>query len=386
MKSRDLSLLRFFFAALVIAFVATRVPWEDRLESVSGGAVIHGTLTGDWTGDEVSFLATPGEALPEALVGREAEELRAGGSVSLSRGGEYKWEPGLLTAISGLDPFSVFGVLAAVFGGFLFGVTRWWRLLSVCGVATPYVTVMRLTMLGMFFNLVVPGLTGGDIVKAGLAAKEHPGGKGSAVMAVALDRLIGLWALLMIAFVSAVVLRESLGVLVAPLGLIAIGATGGFIVLGVPLIRDVLGAKRIMGWIPARFSGFVDALRSLSGRPWEFFFAALLSLGNHVCIGLAVFAVARGIGDETSFLGCLAATVVASAVSAVPLAPGGWGVGEAAYAAMFSLLGSGEAVGFAVSVSYRLCQTGISLMCGAALWRGSRKEWADELDRSRTNE
>ena len=32
-------------------------------------------------------------------------------------------------------------------------------------VPTPYVTVMRLTMLGMFFNLVVPGLTGGDIVK-----------------------------------------------------------------------------------------------------------------------------------------------------------------------------------------------------------------------------
>ena len=383
MKPRALSPLRFLIAALVIAFVATKVPWDDRLESVSNGVVVHGTITGDWTGDEVSFLATPGEVVPEALVGQAADQIRAGAPVSVVRGGSYRWEPGLLTAISGLDPASIFGVLAAVFGGFLFGVTRWWRLLVGCGVATPYVTVMRLTMLGMFFNLVVPGLTGGDIVKAGLAAKEHPEGKGSAVMAVGLDRLIGLWALLMIAFVSAVVLRESLGVLVAPLGLIAIGATGGFIVLGAPLIRDALGAKRVMGLIPARFSGFVDALRSLSERPGEFFIAVVLSLGNHACIGLAVFAVARGIGDETSFLGCLAATVVASAVSAVPLAPGGWGVGEAAYAAMFSLLGSGEAVGFAVSVSYRLCQTAISLLCGAALWRGSRKEWAAELDRSK---
>ena len=79
--------MRFLIAALVIAFVATKVPWDDRLESVSNGVVVHGTITGDWTGDEVSFLATPGEVVPEALVGQAADQIRAGAPVSVVRGG-----------------------------------------------------------------------------------------------------------------------------------------------------------------------------------------------------------------------------------------------------------------------------------------------------------
>jgi uncharacterized protein (TIRG00374 family) len=122
----------------------------------------------------------------------------------------------------------------------------------------------------------------------------------------------------------------------------------------------------------------LDALRSVAARPVEVLIAIVLSAANHVCIGFAVFAVARGIGDDTPFVGCLAASAVASAVSAIPLAPGGWGVGEAAYAAMFSMLGSGQAVGYAVSVSYRLCQTGVSLLCGFALWRGGMGRLRDE--------
>jgi uncharacterized protein (TIRG00374 family) len=291
------------------------------------------------------------------------------------------WEPGLWTVISDLNVWSVFGVVLAVLGGLAFGVTRWWRLLKVCGVSTPYWTTVRLTLLGMFFNLVIPGLTGGDLVKAGLAAKEHPGGRGAAVMAVGLDRLIGLWTLLWIAALCAVSLGDQLAVLVAPLCGVSILGTAGLLVFAVPFLRNAMGAKRILSFLPTKLSGIVDAIKGLTTHPLEFVLAVLLSVGNHFCIGAAVYSVARGIGDETSFIGCLAATVVASAVSAVPLAPGGWGVGEAAYAAMFALLGSGETVGFAVSVSYRLCQTGISLICGAALWRGSKRDWAEESAR-----
>ena len=374
--------LRFFLAALIIGFVATQIPWSDRVQPLEGDWSVVGEISGDWTADQVTFRAADSVGLPADLPGDFGERLRSGEPVTLSRGDGLQWEPGLVTALSNLRFGAVFGVFAAVLGGFFFGVTRWWRLLSLCGVSTAYKTVARLTMLGMFFNLVVPGLTGGDLVKAGLAAKEHPEGKGLAVMAVGLDRVIGLWTLLMIAFLSSLYMSDELGVLIAPLGLLTIGLTSVFVILGVPRLRGALGSARIINLVPRKLSGAVDALRSMSGRPVEVLLAVVLSVGNHVCIGLAVYSVARGMGDETSFFGCLAATVVASAVSAVPIAPGGWGVGEAAYAAMFALLGAGEAIGFAVSVSYRLCQTLISLICGAALWRRGKSEWADELARA----
>ena len=375
-------LARFLLAGLVISFVATQVPWDDRVSGPDGAWRVRGELLGSWTAAEVAFRPEGVSDIPDDWRGPVEDALRSGEEVLLSRGGGIEWEPGLLTALGGLRVSSVLGVVAAVLGGFFFGVTRWWRLLSLCGVRTPYWTVARLTMLGMFFNLVVPGLTGGDVVKAGLAAKQHPGGRARAVMAVGLDRVIGFWALLMIALISSLAMREELAVLLGPLAVLAAGLSSAIFVFVHPGFRRALLEGALGRLLPKRLSGLFDALRSISGRPGEFLIASVLSVGNHVCIGLAVLSVARGMGDETSFLGCLAATVVASAVSAVPIAPGGWGVGEAAYAAMFSLLGSGEAVGFAISVSYRLCQTAISLVCGAALWRGGRDDWVAEAGNS----
>ena len=46
------------------------------------------------------------------------------------------------------------------------GVLRWWLLLRAQDIRIPYRLAHRLTFLGFFFNNVVPGPTGGDVVKA----------------------------------------------------------------------------------------------------------------------------------------------------------------------------------------------------------------------------
>jgi uncharacterized membrane protein YbhN (UPF0104 family) len=376
-KKRPLATLRFALAAIVITFVATRVPWRDRVTAPEDGAWIEGEIAGDWRADTVLFTIAKGELVPIQWKDGWASELREASSAELVRG-DAVWEPGLARVLGGLRSEFVLAVFLSLLGGVLFGVTRWWRLLGACGVATPYWTAARLTLLGMFFNLVVPGLTGGDVVKAGLAAKEHPEGKGAAITAIGIDRVIGLWTLLVIAAGCAIALPQELASLVVPLTGLALAGSLGLIAACSPRLRDGLGFNRLLALLPGRFSGIADALRGLAQNPSEVVIAIALSAGNHLCIGVAIFSVARGIGDATSFLGCMSASAVASAVSAVPLAPGGWGVGEAAYAGMFSLLGAGETVGYAVSVSYRLCQTGLALACGAALWRGNRPSLGGE--------
>jgi uncharacterized membrane protein YbhN (UPF0104 family) len=104
-----------------------------------------------------------------------------------------------------------------------------------------------------------------------------------------------------------------------------------------------------------------------------------LSLVNHGTVIAAVLLLSRAFGDQ--LLGALDATAVVSVsntVSAVPIAPGGWGVGEMVYGYLYELLGSEAALGVAVSVGYRLCNTLVGLAGGVfLLLPGARAELHD---------
>ena len=68
---------------------------------------------------------------------------------------------------------------------------------------------------------------------------------------------------------------------------------------------------------------------------------------------------------------------VGNTVSALPIAPGGWGVGEAAYGYLYTRLGAAATLGVATSVGYRLCNMVIGLLGGVFLLRpGARDERA----------
>jgi uncharacterized protein (TIRG00374 family) len=86
--------------------------------------------------------------------------------------------------------FLVAGVLAYVFSPF-FGAWRWRMLLRIQGVCLTFREAWRLTYIGYFFNTFMPGVTGGDIVKAYYASK-YTDRKAEAVATVFLDRVLGM--------------------------------------------------------------------------------------------------------------------------------------------------------------------------------------------------
>jgi uncharacterized protein (TIRG00374 family) len=370
--------LRLAVSASVVTFVAALIPWNDRVQVIDGDVWLTGEIA-EPLGTEVStFMIEDGAAVPHSWTTPWAEDLRRKGRASFSGvEKDASLERGLISVLRSLEWGTLLAILGAALGGLFCGITRWWRLLRVCGAPSSYKTAARLTLLGLFFNLVLPGLTGGDVVKAAVAAKEHPGKRPAAIMAVGLDRVFGLLVLLWIGALSSLFVGGELEAIALPLVGIAGLATASLLILGVPALRKALGAQRLIALAPQSLSGVIDALREVAGRPREVVIAMALSLGNHLCVGLGVFAVAHGVGDPAGYFGCLAAAAVANSISAVPLAPGGWGVGEAAYAAMFALLGSSESVGYAVSVATRLCMTSISLISGLVLWRsGGMSDWS----------
>jgi glycosyltransferase 2 family protein len=78
---------------------------------------------------------------------------------------------------------------------------RWMLLLRVQGVVLAPLRLLSLLMIGIFFNLFMPGGTGGDVVKIFYLLKETPGKKTAALLATLMDRIIGLLALMIISVV-----------------------------------------------------------------------------------------------------------------------------------------------------------------------------------------
>jgi glycosyltransferase 2 family protein len=377
LRSKGNLALHIGLSTLLIGFVFTFIPWRDRLQPVGSDVWVTGTIL-EPLGEAAShFEVTPGAEIPDSWDAEWTAELRATGAVHISSSGEgpvAEW--GLISVLQSLKWSTLLGVVATAVGGLLFGITRWWRLLKLCGAPTEFRTATRLTLLGLFFSLVLPGLTGGDLVKAAVAAKEHPGRRPAAVMAVGLDRVLGLWVLLWIGAVSSFTFGGDLSVVAFPLAALAMTSTVAVLVFCTPSLREMLGSKRLIRLIPKQLTGVIDALRKATSSPVELLIALVLSLGNHLCVGLGVFVVAHAVNAPLSYSGCLTASAVANSLSAVPLAPGGWGVGEAAFAGMFTLLGSSAAAGYAVSVSTRLCMTLISLLGGFVIWRsGGMSDW-----------
>ena len=119
----------------------------------------------------------------------------AGGSVAVLR-------PGMLTLLRDASPGWLLAGLLLVSVVWPLQAWRWWLLIRCRGLEVSFLSVLKLVMVGLFFNFCVPlGSNGGDVVKAYGAAKTMtaPGSKSTMVISVLLDRVMGMVALLVLA-------------------------------------------------------------------------------------------------------------------------------------------------------------------------------------------
>lgn len=389
---RLLGWLKPLIGLAILAWVASRLPYSDRLEWVPGeGApvAVSGSIEGDWKADEVGFEPTAGAALPEGLPAELAARLGSEDGGTFTRGdfaapeadpGEsgLSWRPGIPRVFRELDPLGLAAGFGLLFVALACGTARWWRLLAVAGCPTSFGNAFRLTFLGLFFNLVVPaGLTGGDLVKAVLVARETPGRRPEAMISVFVDRVIGLLSLVAITAVVILIEPKFGEVRNAVLVVLAIGV-GGMIVYWSPALRRVLGVEALLGKLPmGEKLQRLDEAGALYGRaPLEIVWAVVFSLGNHAFSILSVVVLGGAVGASIPLLEYFAVVPLANIVSAIPISPGGWGTGEAAYHFLFELVGEDGTLGVAVSIVFRLCWAVAGLLGGLfLLLPGQKVDW-----------
>ena len=388
-KKGLLTLLRVAVAAAILFVVFSSVPWEDRLEWVDEDGDKHGVsgrVLDDWKGEEVRFVLAEEEKVPEAFPGDARARLAAGEELRVERrsgqAGQagFDWKPGMPSIGRNSDVPMMIQALVLFALGIAIVVTRWQRLLAVVGCTTTWFNAMRLTMIGLFFNSVVPGLTGGDLVKGVLVVRENPQKRADAIISVIVDRLLGMVSLATLAAVLILAAGDTFAELKLPMLGFLLAAALGTVIYAAPGLRDLLHWEQILRRLPlgSKFLALDQAALLYFKRPFELVIAFLLSLINHgVTVG-AVFWLGRafGVDEATASLRDFFVVIpVGNIVSALPLAPAGWGVGEFIYKYLFEMIGSDGAMGVAISIAFRLSMTFYGLVGGVfLLMPGSKDE------------
>ncbi len=393
-RSRALRVIRYAVALGLLAFVAQTVPWTDTL--VVGGETWTGEILGEWKGPSIRFRFGDAQELDggSVLAGTPAgSAVRYGGLVTATHTGLESrawtptgavadpdsapqaiaaivdWRPGMPRALSDLDYRGLLPAFAFLILASLFGITRWWRLLAHIGCETRWMDAMRLTYIGLFFNLVVPGLNGGDLVRGVLVVREHPERRADALTSVVVDRLLGLLAMIGLAVFAIFASGGRLRVLELPVALVFTGMLAGLAAFMNPTLRRLTRFDRILARLPQaeRLKKLDRALLRYLRHPGELAVALVLSLGNHLSVTACIHSIAHAFGDSLTFLDYLSVVTVANTLSSIPIAPGGWGVGEAAFGKLFQILGASATLGVATSITYRLCTGALGIAGGVFL-------------------
>jgi uncharacterized membrane protein YbhN (UPF0104 family) len=371
--------LKLIFALALLSWVAAGLDWSDRLEFVPDPLhadeklQVEGTIAGNWRGDTIRFTVTEERTLEDAwpeelrLARSEGRALEVTARPEAQMG--YEWRPGMPRIFLGARRGPLALALGFLFLGVFFGVSRWWRILHLAGCPSTWRGTLRLTFLGLFFNLAMPGLTGGDLPKALLAVREYPERRADALATVVIDRLVGLWALVLLG-TSMIWWRGGDFELLRMPSLAILGLlTAGLVGVLAQGPRRLLGLDRWIEKLPQgeRLKKLERAALLYRGHPLELLGSVLLSMGNHLAVIAAIFFIGRALGDNLDFAAYVGAVPVANLITALPISPAGWGVGEKAFGTLFDMMGASVAIGVAISLTFRLCNVVLGLLGGFLL-------------------
>ena len=284
----------------------------------------------------------------------------------------------------------------------LITVFRWGVLLRVQGIHLPLWELIRLTMIGVFFNMAIPGAVGGDLVKMGYITRQVPDKRTEAVLTILLDRIIGLLALFFVAAVAVLLslpLLREMGhedrTLQLAAYMVGVGSLGGIVAVALVEFRAVwvrnawiarlldMGRRLLpqaVTHIIERLAAALDLYRKKRG---SVLVALALALSVHSFLSLDFYCIGVALGERELTLGNhFLATQVANAAGAIPITPSGVGTRDAVAARFFRAMHGDPELAGAIPVTLSLIIVFWS-MVGAAVFvfsRGARAAWTDAFD------
>ena len=300
----------------------------------------------------------------------------------LARSGAIDWSrlAGLATA-----PHYTAGALALLFLIALLCSWRFSMLVAGHGLVLPLSASFRLTLIGALFNNVLPGSNGGDVVRMYLAARPNAGRRAEIAVTLVVDRMIGLLALLVTPLIVALLGGRDLFRNMTLNGLVVVGGLGSLVLI-IALIPSSLPNSRFRrlangladrARLGRQVTRVFDAAAAMARSPIVLLRALALSLLIQALLIAAMQFILLANGATALSWPASLLTPFGMLANALPLTPGGLGVGEAAFEGLFGMAG---VVGGAEAImSWRLLTTFIDLGGGLILLAGRTEVKAREL-------
>jgi uncharacterized protein (TIRG00374 family) len=230
--------------------------------------------------------------------------------------------------------------------GVLGGAFRWFLLLRGIGLEVKLFKAGVLTLIGLFFNSAMPGAVGGDVIKALYVTKAAQSGKKSAaIVSIFLDRVIGLYGLFTFATIISLLAWNGISEnpVLRHMSLIVLSIFGGITLVFAHLLfhnpkYDIL--ERLLRLpILNKFRSLYQSLLLYREAKSNFFLAWLISIFAHAGAILLFWQIAELLSDQhVGFVKFCTAAPLAILATAIPVAPGGMGVGHLAFEHTLSLI------------------------------------------------
>ena len=227
--------------------------------------------------------------------------------------------------------------LAAFFlyaAGQLISAYRWSTLARVLRLYARYREFLAYVFVGLFTNLFVPGLVGGDATRAFYLGRRHHR-MADAIASTLADRGYGLAALFWLAAIAALSFRDAL----------TKGVTHPTILVGLVVLAGYLASPLIarlghMG--PRVVRRAVGAIDPYLRRPSSALPAIGLSLILQALLAVCQYLLALGLGLHIPLALFLIIVPIANVFASLPITLNGLGVREPTYMLLFGFAGVGH--------------------------------------------
>ena len=245
---------------------------------------------------------------------------------------------------------------------------RWRMLLAAQEIRLPFRQAWGLTMIGLLFNVAIPGAVGGDLVKGYYVTRAAAGRKTHAATAILMDRVVGLIGLL---FLGAVMTRANLHEMLRNPATRGLGALtiAGFAAGFAGLYAAIFAGDRLSRFLflPGPLRKVFAALHEYRRKPAVTPVALALSVCNQALTFTGFYLALQAAGVSGLRAGQFFLIVPLGFIAnAVPISPAGIGVGQAAFFALFRIVApeyaSAATAAFTAfqAVTILLCLTGLA--------------------------
>jgi uncharacterized membrane protein YbhN (UPF0104 family) len=243
------------------------------------------------------------------------------------------------------------------------GGLRWYLLLRVQGFRLSWRRATSIFLIGLFLLTFTPGLIGGDAARMLYVIREAPERKGEAVLVVAMDRLMGLISLILLAALVVLcryhwlAMTPATGWLEYVTLLILAGGVGMLVLSGLVARLPWLSMLENHPAVGARLREIGQTFRAYR-RHWPRMIQALLNtLAAHVFYFLTFYCAARALGafggpgenPWRGFLDIFSIMPIVNTLTALPISLAGIGIRESLFQVLLkNLCGIAAGVGAAI--------------------------------------